>query len=116
MFIKLGIIVSIVVLGGMVFSNEINNIFPTTSTTVLDSLNDDVTSFSSKTLNSVEQRIDESIDKIADKTSNSITNEISDVGDKITNKIDESKESSQKVINKEILNFNLIEFVQNIYI
>ena len=115
MFIKLGILAGIVILGGMIFSNEIDNLFPTTSVTVLDSLKNDVTNFGSKAVDSVEQRIDESIDEIADKTSNSITNEISDVGNKITSEISEAKESSQKMINKEISNFNLIESIQNIY-
>ena len=115
MFIKLGIIAGIIVLGGMIFSNEIDNIFPTTSATVIDSLQNDVNNFSSKAFDSVEQRIDKSVDKIADKTSNSITNQISNVGDKITTEVSEAKESSQKIINKEISNFNLIESIQNIY-
>jgi len=104
MFIKLGIIVGIVILGGMIFSTEIGNIFPTTSASVFDSLIDDVTNFGTKASDSVEQRIDESIDKIVDKTSNSVTNEISEV-----------KESSQKTINEEISNFNPIESIKNIF-
>ncbi len=104
MFIKLGIIAGIVILGGMIFSTEIGNIFPTTSASVFDSLIDDVTNFGTKASDSVEQRIDESIDKIVDKTSNSVTNEIS-----------EAKESSQKTINEEISNFNPIESIKNIF-
>ncbi len=104
MFIKLGIIVGVVILGGMIFSTEIGNIFPTTSASVFDSLIDDVTNFGTKASDSVEQRIDESIDKIVDKTSNSVTNEIS-----------EAKESSQKIINEKISNFNPIESIQNIF-
>jgi len=115
MFIKLGIIAGIVILGGMIFSTEIDNIFPTTAATVSDSLIDDVTNFGTKASDSVEQRIDESIDKITDKTSNSITNEISEAGDKITNEISEAKESSQKIINEKISNFNPIESIQNIF-
>ena len=115
MFIKLGIIAGIIILGGMIFSNEIDNLFPTTSATVFDSLKNDVTNFSSNTLDSVEQRIDESAEKITNTTSNSISNEISDIGDKITGEISEVKESSQKIISKEISNFNIIEYIQNIY-
>ena len=115
MFIKLGIVVGIVILGGMIFSNEIGNLFPTTSASVLDSLKNDATNFGSQASDSVEQRIDESIDKIVDKTSNSITNEISNAGDKVTNKISEAKESSQKMINEEISNFNPIEYIQNVF-
>ena len=115
MFIKLGIIAGIVILGGMIFSNEIDNLFPTTSATVLDSLKNDINIFGSKASDSVEQRIDSSIDKIVDKTSESISNEISDAGDKISDEISEVKESSQKTIKEEILNFNPIESIQNIF-
>ena len=115
MFIKLGIIAGIVILGGMIFSNEIDNLFPTTSATVIGSLKSDATDFGSKALDSVEQRIDDSIDKIVDKTSDSIADEISNVGDQVTSRVSEAKESSQKMIDEEISNFNLIEYVQSIY-
>ena len=114
MFIKLGIIAGIVILGGMIFSTEIDSIFPTT-TIVFDSLMNDLTNFGSITSGFVEQRIDESIDKIVDKTSNSVTNEISEAGDKITIEISEIKESSQKTINEEISNFDPIEPIKNIF-
>lgn len=115
MFIKLGIIVGIVILGGMIFSNEIDTLFPSTSATVFDSLKNDVSNFGSKASDSVEQRIDESINKITDKTTESISEEISEAGNKVTNELSQVKESSQKVIKKEISNFNPIESIQNIF-
>ncbi len=115
MLIKLGIIAGIVILGGMIFSTEIGNIFPSTSASVFDSLMDDVTNFGEKASDSVDQRIDESIDNIVDKTSNSITNEIGEAGNKITNEISKAKESSQKTITEEISNFNPIESITNIF-
>ncbi len=115
MLIKLGIIAGIVILGGMIFSTEIGNIFPTTSATVFDSLMDDVTNFGSNAVDSADQRIDESLDKIVDKTSNSITNEISEAGNKVSNNISEAKESSQKTITEEISNFNPIESITNFF-
>ena len=115
MFIKLGIIAGIIILGGMIFSNEIDTLFPSTSATVFDSLKNDVSNFGSKASDSVEQRIDSSIDKIVDKTSESISEEISEAGNKVTNEISEAKESSQKVIKEEISNFNPIESIQNIF-
>ena len=115
MFIKLGIIVGIVVLGGMIFSNEIDTLFPSTSATVLDSLKGDVANFGSKASDSVEQRIDESIDKITDKTGNAITDEINEAGDKIAGEISEAKEASQKTISEEISNFNPIEAITNVF-
>jgi gas vesicle protein len=115
MLIKLGIIAGIVILGGMIFSTEIGNIFPTTSATVFDSFMDDVTNFGSQASDSVEQRIDESMDQIVDKTGNSLTDGISEAGEKVTNEISEAKESSQKTINEEISNFNPIESITNIF-
>ena len=115
MFIKLGILAGILILGGMIFSTEIDSLFPNTSATVIDSLKDDLSNFGSIASNSVEQRIDESVDKIVDKTSDSITNEISEVGDKISDEISEVKESSQKTINEEISNLDPIESITNIF-
>jgi len=115
MFIKLGIIIGIVILGGMIFSNEIDTLFPSTSAIIFDSLKNDVSDFGSKASDSVEQRIDSSIDKIVDKTTESISDEISQAGNKVTNEISEVKESSQKVIKEEILNFNPLESIQNIF-
>jgi len=115
MFIKLGIIAGIIILGGMIFSNEIDTLFPSTSAIVFDSLKNDVSNFGSKASDSVEQRIDSSIDKIVDKTTESISEEINETGDKVTNKISEAKESSEKLIKDEISNFNPIESIQNIF-
>ncbi len=115
MFIKLGIIVGIIILGGMIFSNEIDSFFPTTSATVFDSLKNDMNIFGTKALDSVEQRIDSSIDKIVDKTSESISNEISNVGDKVSNEISDVKESSQKSIKEKVSNFDPIKSIQNIF-
>ena len=115
MFIKLGIIAGILILGGMIFSTEIDTLFPSTSASVIDSLKSDVSDFGSKASDSVEERIDGSIEKIIDKTGNTITNEITQTGNKISNEISEVKESSQKVISDGISNFNPIESVKNIF-
>lgn len=115
MFIKLGIIVGIVILGGMIFSNEIDIFLPTTSATVVDSLKNDMNIFGTKALDSGEQRIDSSIDKIVNKTSESISNEISNVGDKVSNEISDVKESSQKSIKEKVSNFDPIKSIQNIF-
>ena len=116
MFIKLGIIAGVLILGGMIFSNEIDTLFPTTSASVVSSLKNDASNFGAKASDAVENRIDKSIDKIIDKTSDSISNEISDTGDKISNEISEVKDSSQKIISEEISNFNPIESIKNIFV
>ena len=115
MFIKLGIIAGILILSGMIFSNEIDTLFPSTSTNVVNSLKEDVSNFGTKATDSVEKRIDESIDKIVDKTGDAITNEISETGDKISDKISDVRESSQQTITEKISNLNPIESIQNIF-
>jgi len=115
MFIKLGIIAGILILGGMIFSNEIDTLFPSTSTNVVNSLKEDVSNFGIKATDSVEKRIDESIDKIVDKTGDAITNEISETGDKISDKISDVKESSKQTINEKFSDFNPIKSIQNIF-
>jgi predicted PurR-regulated permease PerM len=115
MFIKLAIIAGIVILVGMVFSTEIENLFPSTANAV-DSLKDDVTNLGSKATDSVEKKIDESLDTIVNNTSATLNNEISEAGNKITSEITEAKESSQKIINEEISNFNPFESIQNIFV
>ena len=115
MFIKLGIIAGAVILGGMIFSTEIDRFFPTTSATLVDSIKDDVTNLSSEATSSVEKRIDESINTIVDKTSSTLNNEITDAGEKITIEISEAKESSQKTINEKVSNFDPVEYIKNIF-
>ena len=115
MFIKLGIIAGLVILGGIIFSNEIDDLFPTTSATVSDSLKNDVNIFGSKSSDFVEQRIDKSIDNIVDKTTKSIYDEISNVGNKVTNELSEVKESSQKIIKDKVSNFNPVELIQKYF-
>ena len=115
MFIKLGIIAGILILGGMIFSNEIDTFFPSTAANVVNSLKEDVSNFGTKATDSVEKRIDESIDKIVDKTGDAITNEISETGDKISDKISDVKESSKQTINEKFSDFNPIKSIQNIF-
>jgi len=99
----------------MIFSNEIDTLFPSTSTNVVNSLKEDVSNFGTKATDSVEKRIDESIDKIVDKTGDAITNEISETGDKISDKISDVKESSKQTINEKFSDFNPIKSIQNIF-
>lgn len=115
MLIKLGIVAGILILGGVMFSTELGNLFPTTSATVTGSLKDDVSDLGTKAANFTEKRIDESIDEIVDKTSSKLKSEISEVGDRITSEISEVKDSSQQIINQEISDFDPLGFIQNIF-
>ena len=115
MFIKLGIIAGILILGGVMFSTEIENLFPITSATVADSLKDDVSDLGTRTVDSADKRIDESLDEIVDKTSSKLKSEISEAGDRLTSEISEVKDSSQQIINEKISDFNPLDFFQNIF-
>lgn len=64
MFIKLGIIAVISVGILVVFSSEINEHFPNTVTTGLESFKLDIASITDQSLESTEQRIDSSTEKI----------------------------------------------------
>jgi len=98
MFIKLGIIAGIVILGGMIFSTEIDNIFPTTSATVIDSLKDDVTDLGVKASDSIEERIDDSFDEFIDDSSNTIDEFIDDSSNTIDEFIDDSSNTIDEFI------------------
>ena len=114
MFIKLGIIAGVLVLAGFMFSTEIENLFPTTSAAVTDSLKDDVSDIGSRATDVAEKRIDESIDRLVDKTSNTLKNELNDAGDRISSEISDVKDSSQQIIDEEISGFNPLGFFQNL--
>jgi len=124
MLIKLGIIITVVILGGIIFSNEIDYLFPNTSAVIVDSLKDDLNNFSARASDSVENRITESTDKTVDNTvdntSKFLTDEINKTSDTIvtqlSDNVSEVTNSSQKIIFEEISNFNLIKSVQDIFI
>lgn len=123
MLIKLGIIIGVVILGGIIFSNEIDYLFPNTSAVIVDSLKDDLTNFSTRASDSVENRItestDQAVDNTVDKTNEFLTNEIDKTSDTIVTQISDNMsevtDSSQKIIFEEISNFNLIKSVQDIF-
>lgn len=113
MFIKIGIIAGILILGGMIFSTEMNHLFPTTSAVAVESLKNDVENLSLQATDLAEKRIDESANKIVNKTSNTLENGINNVENKITSEIYEVKESSQKIIHEKVSQFDPLEPIQN---
>jgi len=134
MLIKLGIIVSVLVLGGMMFSTEITSLFPNTSALLADSLKDDINSLNEKVTNSAENRLDSSIDKTIQNVSDSVYEGITDTGDKlvenvnekisegitdtgdnIKNEILESSISSTGVLVNEISEFDPFSFIKNLF-
>ena len=134
MLIKLGIIVAIFVLGGMMFSTEITALFPNTSAILSDSLKNDINGLNTKITNSAENGLDTSIDKTIQSVSDSVYQGITETGDKlvenvnekisegitetgdnITTEIIESSESSKEILTNKISNFDPFSFIKNIF-
>jgi len=103
MFIKLGIIAAILIVTGLIFSTEINGLFPNTTTSVVDSFKDDVSNIGKKTSESVEKRLDVSVDKIVEKTN-----------EEINDGITQAKESSKNVTD-ELTKINPINMIENFF-
>ncbi len=89
MLIKLGIIGTVLVLGGMMFSTEIITLFPNTSALLSDSLKDDINGLNEKVTNSAENRLDASIDKTIQSISDSVYEGITETGDKLVENVNE---------------------------
>ena len=134
MLIKLGIIVAVFVLGGMIFSTEITELFPNTSVLLSDSLKNDINSLNTKITNSAENLLDTSIDKTIQSVSDSVYEGITETGDKlvenvnekisegitetgdnITTEIIESSESSKEILTNKISDFDPFSFIKNIF-
>ena len=134
MLIKLAIIVAVFVLGGMIFSTEITELFPNTSVLLSDSLKNDISSLNTKITNSFENRLDTSIDKTIQSVSDSVYEGITETGDKlvenvnekisegiteagdnIKNEIIESSESSKENLTNEISSIDPFSFIKNIF-
>ena len=125
MFIKLGIIAGVLILGGMIFSNELGILFPSTSATAVDSLKDDVATFSNKATGTIEQKIDESADKltksvdtVVDRTNNVIKNEVAETGKKIVNTVSGTGDKISHEVTEtgeKISSFSPVESISNIF-
>jgi predicted PurR-regulated permease PerM len=134
MLIKLGIIVAIFVLGGMMFSTEITALFPNTSAILSDSLKNDINGLNTKITNSAENRLDTSIDKTIQSVSDSVYQGITETGDKLVENVNEkisegitetgdniktqiveSSESSKEILVNEVSGFDPFSFIKNIF-
>ena len=134
MWIKLGIITVVLILGGMVFSTEITTLFPSTSALLADSLKDDINALNEKVTNSAENRLDTSIDKTIQSVSDSVYQGITETGDKLVENVNEkisegitetgdniktqiveSSESSKEILVNEVSGFDPFSFIKNIF-
>ncbi len=98
MFIKLGILAAALVLGGMIFANEIDMFLPTTSATLTDSLKVDVTNIGNNATNAVEKRIDDSFSEIVSRTTSTISDQMTKMGEEISLELVVVRESTEQVM------------------
>jgi hypothetical protein len=134
MWIKLGIIAAVLILGGMMFSTEITELFPSTSALLADSLKNDINALNEKVTNSAENRLDTSIDKTIQSVSDSVYQGITETGDKLVENVNEkisegitetgdniktqivkSSESSKEILVNEVSGFDPFSFIKNIF-
>lgn len=108
MLIKLGIIAGIVILGGMIFYNEIGSIFPSTTTVVNDALTDDINSLGTRASDSIQERLDDSIGM----TGNAITEGISNTGQQVSGQLHEVGESSKDAVTDVLSSLNPITLIE----
>ena len=97
-FIKLGILAVGLVVGGLIFANEVDMFLPTTSATLTDSLKVDVTNISNNATDAVEKRMDESVGDVLNETSSIVSNQLSNAGETISNELAEMRESTEQVM------------------
>jgi len=87
MFLKLVIIGVILIIGGTVFSSEIHELFPNTSTEGVNSIKSDVKILTTKSIESAENKIESSIDKTETKFTEIKQDSSEFIEEKITDKI-----------------------------
>ncbi len=111
MLLKLGIIAAILVVGGIIFSSEIQSIFPNTSTTVVNSLETDVSTLTTKSIESAGQKIESSIEKVETKLSDighqtiqTAENTINSSVEQVETKLSEIKQNSTDYVEETIDN------------
>ena len=98
MFIKLAILAAGLVVGGLIFANEVDMFLPATSAALTDSLKVDANNFSNNATDAVEKRMDESVGEVLDETTSIATNQIRNLGEKISIELAEVRESTEQVM------------------
>ena len=87
MLIKLAIIGAIVVIGGITFASEFQELFPNTASTGVDSLKSDMSSLAKDSIQTAEQTIDSSVEKAEIEITNIAQNSTDFVEENIVDKI-----------------------------
>lgn len=109
MLLKLGIIATILIVGGIIFSSEIHQYFPNTSTDGVNSLKTDVNTLTTKSFESAEQKITSSVEQAGTKLSDfghqsvqTAENTINSSVEQAETKLSEIKQDSSEFIEENI--------------
>ncbi len=109
MLLKIALLGSILIVGGIIFSSQIQEIFPNTSTDGVNSLKSDISSLTSKSIDKAEEKIESSVDKAEEKltdfghqTIQSAEEKIETSVKKVENKISEIHQNSTEYIEENI--------------
>ena len=98
MFIKLGILAAAIVVGGLIFANEVDMFLPATSAALTDSLKVDANNFSNNATDAVEKRMEESVGEVLEETTSIASNQIRNMGEKISIELAQVRESTEQVM------------------
>ena len=88
MILKIAILGSILIVGGIIFSSQIQEIFPNTSSEGINSLKSDVSSLTTSSIETVGEKIESSVEKAENK--------ITELGNQTVKKAEDTIESSIK--------------------
>lgn len=88
MMLKIAIIGSILIAGGIIFSSQIQEIFPNTSSDGANSLKSDISSLTTKSIETVGEKVESSVEKAENK--------ITEFGHQTVKKAEDTIESSVK--------------------
>lgn len=109
MLLKLGIIATILIVGGIIFSSEIQQYFPNTSTDGVNSLKTDVNTLTTESFESAEQKITSSAEQAGTKLSDfghqsvqTAENTINSSVEQAETKLSEIKQDSSEFIEENI--------------
>ena len=109
MLLKIAVLGSILIVGGIIFSSQIQETFPNASTDGVNSLKSDVSSLTSKSINKAEEKIESSVYKAEEKltdfghqTIQSAEEKIQSSVKKAENKISEIHQDSTEYIEENL--------------
>ena len=110
MMIKLGIIVCVLILVGLVFYNDIGNLFPSTTLVINEALTDDITNLGDRASDSLQEGFDESIGAAGDI----ITDGINNASQHTSEQLHQAGETSKDTVTDVLSNINPVPIIEDL--